>query len=138
MNSKTKLLSVRLNGLPVGRLEQIKDGQMRFEYEPNARQISFKFSLDKTRYGNMPCEIYFGGLLPESEEARRAIGRAFNINANNTFSVLRAIGRDCAGAISFHEPDDPVVPDTFQQIKVQPLSDAQLAKHIQDLPRKPR
>ncbi|HEY9788791.1 MAG TPA: type II toxin-antitoxin system HipA family toxin [Candidatus Obscuribacterales bacterium] len=137
MNPNAKLLSVRLNGEPVGTLEQIKDGKMRFEYASNARQISFQFPLSKTRYGNMPCELYFGGLLPESEEARRAIASKFNINPNSTFALLRAIGRDCAGAISLHEPEDPIVADTFHPIEIRPLPDKELAKHIRDLPRKP-
>ena len=57
--------------------------------------------------------------------------------SKSTFSLLRAIGRDCAGAISFHDPEDPVVLDSFLEIKMQPLSESELEKHIKELPLKP-
>jgi serine/threonine-protein kinase HipA len=76
-------------------------------------------------------------LLPESEEARKAIGKKFGANPKSTFSLLRAIGHDCAGAISFHDPDDPVVLDSLLEIKMHPLSQPELEKHIKELPLKP-
>jgi len=134
---KLKILSVRLNGKPVGQLEQTKDGKLKFQYQDDASQISLSMLLENKRYGNMPCEKYFGGLLPESEEAKKAIGKKFGANPKSTFSLLRAIGRDCAGAISFHDPEDPVVLDSFREIKMQPLSESELEKHIKELPLKP-
>lgn len=135
--NKLKSLSVRLHGKPTGLLEQMKDGKLRFEYQDDASQISFSMPLEQKRYGNMPCEKYFGGLLPESEEARKAIGRKFGVNPKSTFSLLRAIGHDCAGAISFHDPDTPVVLDSLFEIKMRPLSESELQKHIKELPLKP-
>jgi serine/threonine-protein kinase HipA len=134
---KPKILSVRMSGTPVGQLEQTKEGKLKFQYEDGARQISLSMPLENKRFGNMPCEKYFGGLLPESEETRRAIGRKFDANPKSTFSLLRAIGRDCAGAISFHDPEDPVIEDSFLEIRMQPLSEPQLEKHIKELPLKP-
>jgi serine/threonine-protein kinase HipA len=134
---KLKILSVRLNGKPVGQLEQTKEGKLKFQYEDGARQISLSMPLENKRFGNMPCEKYFGGLLPESEEAKKAIGKRFDANPKSTFSLLRAIGHDCAGAISFHDPEDPVIEDSFLEISMQPLSEAQLEKHIKELPHKP-
>ncbi len=134
---KFKVLSVRLNGKPVGQLEQTKDGKLRFQYQDDASQISLSMPLEKKRYGNMQCEKYFGGLLPESEEAKKAIGRKFGANPKSTFSLLRAIGRDCAGAISFHDQEDPIVLDSDLEIKMQPMSESELEKHIKELPLKP-
>ncbi len=134
---KLKILSVRLNGKPVGQLEQTKDGKLRFQYHEDATRISLSMPLENKRYGNMPCEKYFGGLLPESEAAKKAIGKKFGANPKSTFSLLRAIGRDCAGAISFHEPEDPIVPDSSLEIKMQPLSESELEQHIKELPLKP-
>ena len=134
---KQKILSVRLNGNPVGQLEQTKEGKLKFQYENGARQISLSMTVEQKRFGNMPCEKYFGGLLPESEEARKAIGRKFDANPKNTFSLLRAIGHDCAGAISFHDPEDPVVQDSDRETKMVLLSEPELEKHIKELPLKP-
>ncbi len=134
---KLKILSVRLNGKPVGQLEQTKEGKLKFQYEDGARQISLSMPVESKRFGNMPCEKYFGGLLPESEEAKKAIGKNFDANPKSTFSLLRAIGHDCAGAISFHDPEDPVVQDALLETKMKPLSEAELEKHIKELPLKP-
>ena len=134
---KLKILSVRLNGKPVGQLEQTKEGKLKFQYEDGARQISLSMPVEGKRFGNMPCEKYFGGLLPESEEVKKAIGKNFGANPKSTFSLLRAIGHDCAGAISFHDPEDPVVQDALLETKMKPLSEAKLEKHIKELPLKP-
>jgi serine/threonine-protein kinase HipA len=135
---KQKVLSVRLHGLPVGTLEQTRDGKLKFTYLPEAKQaISLSMPLTQERYGNVPCEVYFGGLLPESTEARKAIALKFDANPNNTFSLLSVIGHDCAGAISFHAPDEPVEADSSHHIEIEPLSDKSLAKHIRELPEKP-
>jgi len=134
---RQKILSVRLNGTPVGQLEQTKDGKLKFQYEDGARQISLSMPVENKRFGNMPCEKYFGGLLPESEEAKRAIGKNFGANPRSTFSLLRAIGHDCAGAVSFHDPEDPVVPDSLLEPKMKPLSEPELERHIKELPLKP-
>lgn len=134
---KLKVLSVRLNGYPVGRLEQTKEGRLKFQYEDAARQISLSMPVEQKRFGNMPCEKYFAGLLPESEEARKAIGKKFDANPKSTFSLLRAIGHDCAGAISFHDPEAPVVQDSNLEPKMLYLSDPALEKHIKELPLKP-
>ncbi len=136
--TKLKTLSVRLYGVPVGTLQQDKVGKMRFEYLENvSHALSVSMPLDRRRYGNMPCEIYFGGLLPESTEARRAIGQMFDANPNSTFSLLRAIGSDCAGAVSFHPPEHPVVEDGSHEIRVKRVSDEELEQHIRELPQKP-
>lgn len=134
---KLKILSVRLSGKPVGQLEQTKDGKLKFQYEDDASQISLSMPLNNKRYGNMPCEKYFGGLLPESEDAKMAIGNKFGANPKSTFGLLRAIGLDCAGAISLHDPEDPIVLDSSLEIKTQSLSEPELEKHIKDLPLKP-
>lgn len=134
---KLKILSVRLNGKPVGQLEQTKEGKLKFQYDDGSRQISLSMPVEQKRFGNMPCEKYFGGLLPESEEVRKAIGRKFDANPKSTFSLLRAIGHDCAGSISFHDPEAPVVQDSHLETKMLALSEPDLEKHIKDLPLKP-
>lgn len=134
---KLKILSVRLNGRPVGQLEQTKEGKLKFQYEDGARLISLSLPVEQKRFGNMPCEKYFAGLLPESEDARKAIGKKFDANPKSTFSLLRAIGHDCAGAISFHDPEDPIVHDSDREAKMRTLSEQELEKHIRELPLKP-
>lgn len=136
--SSEKELSVRLAGQPVGVLSQDPQGKMNFVYLPAAHQVlSLSLPLTDASYGHERCEAYFGGLLPESESARKAIGLRFGINPKNTFSLLKAIGHDCAGAVSLHAPDAPITEREPLSLKGRVLTDAELATHIRELPRKP-
>lgn len=129
---------MRLQGLPVGVLQQTRDGKLRFDYlEEVKRPVSLSMPLSQRRYGDVPCETYFGGLLPESIEARRAVARKFDANPNSTFSLLRAIGYDCAGAVSIQSQEDPVESDRSHEVKVELVSEEVLERHIQELPQKP-
>ncbi|HEY9854704.1 MAG TPA: type II toxin-antitoxin system HipA family toxin [Stenomitos sp.] len=131
-------LSVRMYGLPQAVLEQDDSGRMRMTYLPEAtRPLSMSLPLRDEPYVHASCEAYFGGLLPESDAARRMIARFYGANANNSFSLLKAIGNDCAGAVSLHLMDDPVSPSQFLPMEGRPLSEAELAKHLRELPSRP-
>jgi serine/threonine-protein kinase HipA len=69
--------------------------------------------------------------------ARRALGKLFGISPNNTFSLLQAIGYDCAGAVSLHDPSAPVEKQGDFELSGRVLDEAELAQHIRELPRKP-
>ncbi|MHB1645875.1 MAG: hypothetical protein EVG15_01045 [Candidatus Acididesulfobacter diazotrophicus] len=67
MAQTNKQLSVRLNGRPVGVLEQDSSGKMSFQYLPDASQsLSFSLPLQGGVFEHKVCQAYFGGLLPES------------------------------------------------------------------------
>lgn len=135
---ETETLSVRLSGLPIGILSRTKEGEMRFVYLDSTKSpISLSMPINNFAYGNLACESYFGGLLPESEDVKKAIGREYKINPNSTFDLLRAIGHDCAGAISFHDVSSPIEADDYHDMKVKKISAKQLEKHIIELPQKP-
>lgn len=133
-----KVLDVRLNGDLVGHLEQGATGHLSFTYEGNAsRALSVSLPLQEESHSHDRCEAYFGGLLPESEFARKAIAKRYGANANSTFSLLRAIGYDCAGAVSLHLPTEPTPAQASFTPEGQLLSESELAAHIRELPRKP-
>lgn len=103
-----KQLSIRLHGSEVGILEQLPSGNMKFTYNESATQaISYRLPIRKESYPHLDCEAFFGGLLPENPHARKMIGKEYHVSANNSFALLKAIGHDCAGAISCHSLDDP-------------------------------
>ncbi len=52
------------------------------------------------------CRGFFEGLLPEGEQIRNFIGKKYGINPKNEFSLLKAIGYDCAGAVSFSDYEE--------------------------------
>ncbi len=107
-----------LQTVPVGHLVRDAAGKLSFKYEEDVdTPISLNMPTDDTTYGDIQCEAFFGGLLPEKQKARELIARKFNADAASTFSLLRVIGRDCAGAISLHDPNRP--PDIQQSHKLE-------------------
>lgn len=131
-------LSVRLNGISIGILELASQYEMSFRYlEGVTKPISLSMPVEGSPFGNSLCETFFGGLLPESIDARKAIARKFEVNPNSTFSLLSAIGHECAGAVSFHTLDSSIQADGSREPKVKKISAKQLEKHIIELPQKP-
>src|SRR3990167_9378507 len=138
MIMKRKLLSVRLHGKQVGILEQLITGKLAFTYDTHATHvISHSMPIQEKPYHDLVCEAYFGGLLPEGTEAKRAIGKQYGISFNNSFALLKAIGYDCAGAISFHEINEPVVEKNAFALEGKIVSEDALYLHIKALPKKP-
>ena len=132
-----KELSVRLNGIEVGTLSLI-DGKMEFQYNDKTEyQISLSLPLSKEPYKEKVCRAYFGGLLPENPNMRDLLSKKYKININDDFKLLEAIGRDCAGAISFHDKTEPEKAEDFVDIRGKVLSDPELKQHIEELPYKP-
>jgi len=135
-----KVLAVRLYGERIGILEQTTTGKMRFTYQiETPYRLSIGMDVRAEPYDEIRTEAYFGGLLPESEIARKAIGKRYGINHHNNFSLLRAIGYDCAGAVSLHSVEELINPDTISHfpLRGKVLSEEALCQHIQELPQKP-
>jgi serine/threonine-protein kinase HipA len=134
----TKQLSVRIKGEPVGILEQTPAGKMKFKYLNSAKQsISIGMPLSDKAFDELHTEAYFGGLLPESDAVKEIIGKRYGISHNNNFALLKAIGYDCAGAISCHEIDEPVILQNNVPLEGRIISDNELYDHIKNLPKKP-
>lgn len=132
----TNNLNVFLNAELVGTLGLDSADEMMFSYNQDARRpISVGMSLEHKSFGGLHCEAFFGGLLPEGDAARKALGRRYGIGASNSFSLLRAIGAECAGALSIVESG--LIPPAEGQEIVQVFSQAELAQHIRELPVRP-
>jgi len=133
----TKKLSVRLNGIEVGVLSLV-NGKMEFAYKDNVKYpISLSLPLTNEVYKEKVCRSYFGGLLPENPIMRDLLSKKYKISRDNDFKLLDAIGRDCAGAISFHQKSEPEMSEDFVEVRGQVLSEEELYKHIEELPYKP-
>lgn len=135
---KKKQLSVRLHGKPIGVLEQLPTGKMVFVYNTSAKEpISYSMPITDKAYQHAHCEAYFGGLLPESDTVKKIIARQYGISANNIFFLLKAIGHDCAGAISFYEMDAPIVAKHSVKLDGKIINENSFYDHIKALPQKP-
>lgn len=132
-----KELSVRLQGVQVGVLRLV-NGKMEFTYDENAQNpISLSLPLQKEPFKEKVCRAFFGGLLPENPNMRELLAKKYNINVNDDFKLLKEIGRDCAGALSFHEMTEPQ--KSYQMLKIEGsiLSDEELTKYLEELPYRP-
>ena len=135
-------LNVFLNDKHIGILEKDGNGGVIFQYSNNAdRILSLSLPIQNAPFANKQCRGFFNGLLPESEHTRIAIGKKYGINPKNDFSILQAIGYDCAGAVSFFDSSDEQTPSKYLQeayeIDYTLLEENELEKFIVELPQKP-
>jgi serine/threonine-protein kinase HipA len=113
--------------------------RLRLEYTKAARQafpggtplLSLKLPLTDQRYANNLVKSFLDGLLPEGE-ARRAIAEDLRLPSGDTFGLIAALGRDCAGAIVVLGEDEPapVQPNVHT---AESISDHELAELVVNL-----
>ena len=134
-----KTLSVYLLGKLAGHLTQDLNSQLSFQYasayleHPGHLPLSYSMPLRTEPYTNPECRGYFSGLLPEGE-VRTVVARNLGISAGNDFSMLNAIGGECAGAVSFVPPDIHL---TEEEDQYQIITEDELAMLITSLPERP-
>jgi serine/threonine-protein kinase HipA len=132
----SETLSVRLGEKPVGQL-RLNSGSMVFNYDESKRALSLSMPVRQEPYTNRACEAFFGGLLPEALETKKLIARLYGLRSNSSFSLLSKIGFDCAGAVSVTEPSEPLRKTAFYKLEGHSLSQKELHKHLQELPKRP-
>lgn len=128
-------LSVRWDGEEVGRLELAGGERSReyaFTYAPGApRAISLSLPLDRQRLGPAEARPFFEGLLPEGV-VREQVARQLRLAPGDSYGLLAALGRDCAGALQI--VDGALTAD---EPSVRWLDDHALAELVEDLPHHP-
>lgn len=103
------VLQVLVEDANVGVLDEPTDGGLRFAYAEAWLEAPRRFAISRSLpLRRLPFEQeadrWFGNLLPEGA-VRAAICRRLRISEDNDFALLRAIGRECAGALSLVEGD---------------------------------
>lgn len=110
------ILDVHLHDERVGTLFLAGEDDYRFTYdravvkreEPGALLLSAALPVRAEPFGPEPSRAYVEGLLPEGARRTR-IAAALGIEPTDGWSMIAAIGRDCAGAVRFCPAgeDDP-------------------------------
>ncbi|MBI5309545.1 MAG: HipA domain-containing protein, partial [Actinobacteria bacterium] len=135
----SETLDVYCFGEPAGRLTHVGAGDLHFEYAESwldAGRPSLSRSLPTVGDGNPAAvENFFDGLLPEGG-IRELIARELHVSPGNTIGLLEQLGWDCAGAISVYPHGARPVADGDGS-DVSWLSDAEIAKLVDELPRRP-
>lgn len=128
-------LVVRFGPERVGRVRVDDDGRFCFAYDdawlarPDRFPVSLSLPLGGEEHVGGPAHTFFGNLLPEGA-VRQAVCARLGISPDNDFALLRAIGGECAGALSLLDPGQrPAVPDEYAY---EALDDARLQRLIDD------
>lgn len=100
-------LATLICGEIAGTLRQDEHGLCSFVYAPTYRgaPLSLTMPLSNRTYGHNIVRPFLFGLLPDSQEQRRAIAAEHDVASNNPVALLCHIGLDCAGAVQFCRTD---------------------------------
>src|SRR5680860_1474798 len=114
-----------------GRLRLTYTEEALGRYPPGVPLLSLSLPLTPQRYTHGVVRPFLDGLLPEGE-ARRAAANDFNVLSEDTYGLVRALGRDCAGALVI-QPDDEPAPPLPTTLTATRLSDSEIGELIANL-----
>ncbi|OWQ93801.1 toxin HipA [Roseateles aquatilis] len=124
-------LHLWMNGQAVGVWTQQRSGLSSLVYErswmdsPQGRPLSLSLRFDSDPRSETVVN-YFENLLPDSAHIRRRIRQRFLTPTDRAFDLLKAIGRDCVGALQILPPG--MGPDGWNHIESEPLVDSDVAR----------
>ena len=113
--------------------------RLRLEYTPAALRafpggtplLSLQFPVSNARFPNGVTRAFLDGLLPEGD-GRLILAQEFSLRADDTFGLIRVLGRDCAGALVIQpEGEPPPPPPTV--LAAEPLTDDALVALVANL-----
>lgn len=133
------MLAVWLYGERVATIERAKRARLRLTYSEAALSryalgvplLSLSMPLRPESYTHGVVQPFVDGILPE-EPARTVLAREHDVSADDSFGLLAALGRDCAGALIIQSDDDPA-PPTSTTTTAEPLDDAALIEAVSNL-----
>lgn len=135
-------LSVWLYGSPVAHVRR-KTRRLRLEYTEKAFEsfelgsplLSISLPLAATSYPNGVTTAFLEGLLPEGAP-RNEIAAELGLVASDTYGLIRALGRDCAGALVI-KPENDETPPPATTLSAEKLTEDQVIKLILNLRNSP-
>lgn len=102
--------------------------------DPLSERLSYSLPLQSEPFDEDRSYRYFANLLPP-EVVRRKLEKCLHVSRNNVFGFLKAIGGDCAGAVSLYPPGVKTNPDGEE--KLRELNEAQAMEILKSLRRRP-
>lgn len=94
--------------------------------------LSIPLPVAARRYRGDSVAWWMEGLLPEGE-TRTSLERFFRVRRGDSFALLAALGRDCAGAVAFTSPGEDPATDS----ETTELTTDQVLTAIESLPQNP-
>jgi serine/threonine-protein kinase HipA len=93
--------------------------------------LSLSLPVREERFPQGTVRPFLDGLLPEGE-SRKAIARDVHVAPNDTYGLIRALGRDCAGAVVI-QPADEAPPNAPTTTTAEPLDPKEIDALVRDL-----
>ncbi|HRO10123.1 type II toxin-antitoxin system HipA family toxin [Amaricoccus sp.] len=135
---------VYLDALHLGDVQVAEDGALSFAYTPDwlatrgAFPLSLTIPLRPGQHARDVVEPWLANLLPEEQQLVQ-VARSLGLDRSDALAILREIGGDTAGALSFGAPSDPAA-GTYTPLTEfygTPDEAAALERHFDDLGRRP-
>ncbi len=128
-------LGVWMNGLRVADWTQSR-GTNVLTYDPawvqspagRALSLSLPFTPGNVPHRGDVVANYFDNLLPDSDRIRSRLRTHFGTDSTGAFDLLRAIGRDCVGAVQLLPEDED--PTGWNRVDAEPLTEAEAERAI--------
>lgn len=132
-------MALYMNGERVGTW-RINSGVEELIYEPGwmlsqrGRPISLRFPFipGHARYTGAEVHHYFENLLPDTQAIRDRLAQRFGVSSTSAFSLLGALGRDCAGALQLIPESEPL--PNIRKIASTPVSKPEIAAILRNVP----
>ncbi|MDE2981298.1 MAG: type II toxin-antitoxin system HipA family toxin [Gemmatimonadota bacterium] len=99
------------DGRKLGEIGRDARGRLGFQYDDvwsqddAAYPLSLSMPTTVRNHGHERIEPWLWGLLPDNENVLTRWARQFHVSARNAFSLLKATGEDCPGAVQFVRPE---------------------------------
>jgi len=134
--SHSRSLSVWTNGVRVGSWTLPARGDIQFQYDADwvsaevgrPLSLSLPFTLENLPLKGEKVHNYFDNLLPDSDAIRKRVAARFRTGSTDPFDLLKAIGRDCVGAVQILGEDE--TPAGFDRIEGTPLTEEEVERHL--------
>ncbi len=96
--------------------------------------LSFALPLRREKFDSACTYNFFANLLPP-RIVRQRLGASLHLSQNNVFGFLKAIGGDCAGAVSLYPAWGKPTPQDIERVRV--LSEEEAVRILKSLKRRP-
>lgn len=131
-------LAVWLYDVNVATIERVR-GRPRLTYTESALSryplgtplLSLSLPVAPREYPQGVVRPFLDGLLPEGD-SRKAIARDFHVSESDTYGLIAALGRDCAGALVI-QPTEAPPPARPSTMTAERLTDSELEESVRNL-----
>lgn len=136
--SHSRSLAIWANGMRVGLWTLSARGDATLQYDPQwvasdagrPLSLSLPFNLDNRPLKGPAVSNYFDNLLPDSDQIRKRVAERFHTGSTDPFDLLKAIGRDCVGAVQLLAEDEE--PEGVDKVQAESLSEQDIERHLVD------